>query len=120
MLSGRQKGRVGAAATASLVVGTVLDGEREAALGAMLAPAEVAVGGGDIPAHLDHVDAVVLDGAPAHLTVEGARRLRAHVERGAVLLAIAPPPEAVLEGPLGDLLGLASSGPAPPRAQGLA
>jgi predicted dehydrogenase len=120
MLVQRHNGRIAAATTRILVLGTILDGEREAALRAMLAPAEVAVGGGDIPAHLDHVDAVVLDGAPAHLTAEGARRLRAHVERGAVLLALAPPPEAVVEGPLGDLLGLASSGPALPRAEVLA
>jgi predicted dehydrogenase len=114
----RHNGRgVAAAATRVVVLGTMLDPEREAALRALLGPAEVTVSGAGVPADLEHVDAVVLDGAPAQLTAAGARRLRAHVERGATLLALAPPPEAVAEGPLGELLGLVATGPALPEAE---
>jgi predicted dehydrogenase len=114
----RHNGRgVAAAATRVVVLGTMLDPEREAALRALLGPAEVSVSGAGVPADLEHVDAVVLDGAPAQLTAAGARRLRAHVERGATLLALAPPPEAVAEGPLGELLGLVATGPALPEAE---
>ncbi|MEA2614816.1 MAG: hypothetical protein QOE72_599 [Chloroflexota bacterium] len=118
MLVQRHNGRgVAAAATRVVVLGTMLDPEREAALRALLGPAEVTVSGAGVPADLEHVDAVVLDGAPAQLTAAGARRLRAHVERGATLLALAPPPEAVAEGPLGELLGLVATGPALPEAE---
>lgn len=118
MLVQRHNGRgVAAAATRVVVLGTMLDPEREAALRALLGPAEVSVSGAGVPADLEHVDAVVLDGAPAQLTAAGARRLRAHVERGATLLALAPPPEAVAEGPLGELLGLVATGPALPEAE---
>jgi predicted dehydrogenase len=114
----RHNGRgVAAATTRVVVIGTLLDPEREAALRALLGPAEVSVSGAGVPADLGRVDAVVLDGAPAELTAAGARRLRAHVERGATLLALAPPPEAVAEGPLGELLGLAATGPALPEAE---
>ena len=118
MLVQRHNGRgVAAAATRVVVLGTMLDPEREAALRALLGPAEVSVSGAGVPADLEHVDAVVLDGAPAQLTAAGARRLRAHVERGATLLALAPPPEAVAEGPLGELLGLVATGPVLPEAE---
>ena len=84
----------------------------------MLAPAEVILAGGDeLAARLRPGDAVVLDGAPAGLGAEGAARLRAHVERGAVLLAIAPPRGAVAGGPLGELLGLTASGPPLSRSE---
>jgi predicted dehydrogenase len=113
----RHNGRgVAGAVVRTLVLGSDLSGAREAALRSVLAPAEVAVSGGDVPARIDNLDAVVLDGAPARLSAEGAGRLRAHVERGGVLLAIAPPPDAVA-GFLGELLGLATAGPALPRAE---
>jgi predicted dehydrogenase len=119
MLVQRDNGRGAAAATARVIVlGAVPDGERAAALRAMLAPVEVvATGGGELPARLAPADAVVVDGAPAGLGAEGVARLRAHVEGGAALLAIAPPPAAVATGPLGELLGLASSGPPLPHAE---
>ena len=116
MLVQRHNGRI-ASDLRVLVLGPIPERERETALRAILGGADVAIAGGDVPARLDQVDAVVLDGAPAHLTAGGARRLRAHVEAGATLVAIAPPPQAVADGPLGDLLGLASSGPALPRGE---
>ena len=120
MLVQRDNGRgiAAPAATRVVVLGAVPDGERAAAWRAMLAPAEVvACGGGELPARLAPGDAVVLDGAPPGLGAEGAARLRAHVERGATLLAIAPPPAAVAGGPLGELLGLAASTPPLPRSE---
>jgi len=103
-------------AVRALVVGPRPDEAREAALRAALAPAEVAVSAGDVPAGLDHVDAVVLDGTPPRLSAAGVGRLRAHVERGGTLLAITPG-EAAVQGPLGGLLGLGGAGPPMPRGE---
>ncbi|HEY2704658.1 MAG TPA: Gfo/Idh/MocA family oxidoreductase [Candidatus Dormibacteraeota bacterium] len=114
----RHNGRGLAAATTRVVVlGTDVGPEREAVLRALLLPAEVTVSRAGLPADLERADAVIIDGAPAELTAAGARRLLDHVARGAALLALAPPPEAVAQGPLGELLGLAATGPALPEAE---